>query len=64
MLKLVTDDKGDLLNPMGTVQNNPNLDSAAGLVICFPNIRPYPLYYPPLDKVPVFKNICEMFCLI
>lgn len=47
----ITDDKGDLLNPMGTVEKNPNVDSAAGLLIRFPNIRPYPLYYPPLDKV-------------
>uniref|UniRef100_M4AAZ1 phosphatidylinositol-4,5-bisphosphate 3-kinase n=1 Tax=Xiphophorus maculatus TaxID=8083 RepID=M4AAZ1_XIPMA len=47
----VPDDKSDLLNPMGTVQRNPNVDSAAGLLIRFPNIRPHPLYYPPLDKV-------------
>ncbi|XP_032376786.1 phosphatidylinositol 4,5-bisphosphate 3-kinase catalytic subunit delta isoform isoform X2 [Etheostoma spectabile] len=47
----VPDDKSDLLNPMGTVEKNPNVDSAAGLLIRFPNIRPYPLYYPPLDKV-------------
>lgn len=47
----ITDDKSDLLNPMGTVEKNPNVDSAAGLLIRFPNIRPYPLYYPPLDKV-------------
>uniref|UniRef100_A0A665UAK8 phosphatidylinositol-4,5-bisphosphate 3-kinase n=1 Tax=Echeneis naucrates TaxID=173247 RepID=A0A665UAK8_ECHNA len=47
----VPDDKSDLLNPMGTVEKNPNVDSAAGLLIHFPNIRQYPLYYPPLDKV-------------
>uniref|UniRef100_A0A667WL72 phosphatidylinositol-4,5-bisphosphate 3-kinase n=1 Tax=Myripristis murdjan TaxID=586833 RepID=A0A667WL72_9TELE len=41
----------DLLNPMGTVEKNPNVDSAAGLLIRFPNIRPHPLYYPPHDKV-------------
>ncbi|XP_014891210.1 phosphatidylinositol 4,5-bisphosphate 3-kinase catalytic subunit delta isoform isoform X1 [Poecilia latipinna] len=46
----VPDDKSDLLNPMGTVQKNPNVDSAAGLLIRFPNIRPHPLYYPPLEK--------------
>uniref|UniRef100_A0A3Q0R4A5 phosphatidylinositol-4,5-bisphosphate 3-kinase n=1 Tax=Amphilophus citrinellus TaxID=61819 RepID=A0A3Q0R4A5_AMPCI len=46
----VPDDKSDLLNPMGTVEKNPNVDSAAGLQIRFPNIRPHPLYYPPLDK--------------
>ncbi|XP_040050192.1 phosphatidylinositol 4,5-bisphosphate 3-kinase catalytic subunit delta isoform isoform X2 [Gasterosteus aculeatus] len=44
-------DKSDLLNPMGTVEKNPNVDSAAGLLIRFPNIRPHPLYYPPLDKL-------------
>ncbi|XP_056279793.1 phosphatidylinositol 4,5-bisphosphate 3-kinase catalytic subunit delta isoform isoform X2 [Pseudoliparis swirei] len=44
-------DKSDLLNPMGTVEKNPNVDSAAGLLIRFPNIRPHPLYYPPLDKI-------------
>ncbi|KAG7477551.1 hypothetical protein MATL_G00070830 [Megalops atlanticus] len=47
----VPDDKGDLLNPMGTVEINPNTDSTAGLLICFPNIRPHPIYYPPLDKI-------------
>ncbi|XP_047233948.1 phosphatidylinositol 4,5-bisphosphate 3-kinase catalytic subunit delta isoform [Girardinichthys multiradiatus] len=47
----VPDDKNDLLNPMGTVEKNPNVDSAAGLLIRFPNIRPHPLYYPPLDKI-------------
>ncbi|XP_068192668.1 phosphatidylinositol 4,5-bisphosphate 3-kinase catalytic subunit delta isoform isoform X1 [Antennarius striatus] len=47
----VPDDKGELLNPMGTVEKNPNVDSAAGLLICFHSIRPNPLYYPPLDKI-------------
>ncbi|XP_067096273.1 phosphatidylinositol 4,5-bisphosphate 3-kinase catalytic subunit delta isoform isoform X2 [Osmerus mordax] len=47
----IPDDKTDLLNPMGTVEKNPNIDSAAGLLISFPNVRPYPLYYPPLDKL-------------
>ncbi|XP_020362013.1 phosphatidylinositol 4,5-bisphosphate 3-kinase catalytic subunit delta isoform isoform X1 [Oncorhynchus kisutch] len=47
----VPDDKGDLLNPMGTVEKNPNVDSAAGLLIHFPNIRPHPLYYPHFDKL-------------
>ncbi|KAM4571776.1 phosphatidylinositol 4,5-bisphosphate 3-kinase catalytic subunit delta isoform 2-T2 [Fundulus diaphanus] len=47
----VPDDKSELLNPMGTVEKNPNVDSAAGLLIRFPNIRPHPLYYPPLDKL-------------
>lgn len=36
---------------MGTVEKNPNVDSAAGLRIHFPNIRPHPLYYPSPDKV-------------
>uniref|UniRef100_A0A8C9X1U5 phosphatidylinositol-4,5-bisphosphate 3-kinase n=1 Tax=Sander lucioperca TaxID=283035 RepID=A0A8C9X1U5_SANLU len=52
----VPDDKSDLLNPMGTVEKNPNVDSAAGLLIRFPNIRPHPLYYPPLDKVRILKR--------
>uniref|UniRef100_A0A3B4WAV4 phosphatidylinositol-4,5-bisphosphate 3-kinase n=1 Tax=Seriola lalandi dorsalis TaxID=1841481 RepID=A0A3B4WAV4_SERLL len=52
----VPDDKSDLLNPMGTVEKNPNVDSAAGLLIRFPNIRPHPLYYPPLDKVLLKKK--------
>uniref|UniRef100_A0A7N6FLZ3 phosphatidylinositol-4,5-bisphosphate 3-kinase n=1 Tax=Anabas testudineus TaxID=64144 RepID=A0A7N6FLZ3_ANATE len=55
----VPDDKSDLLNPMGTVERNPNVDSAAGLLIRFANIRPYPLYYPPLDKVLVLKTDVE-----
>lgn len=42
---------------MGTVENNPNVDSAAGLLIRFSNIRPYPLYYPPLEKVPDLNRV-------
>uniref|UniRef100_A0A4W5LWT4 phosphatidylinositol-4,5-bisphosphate 3-kinase n=1 Tax=Hucho hucho TaxID=62062 RepID=A0A4W5LWT4_9TELE len=63
----VPDDKGDLLNPMGTVEKNPNVDSAAGLLIRFPNIRPHPLYYPHFDKVHLLlhtldnKNYTEFF---
>uniref|UniRef100_A0A8C9WY60 phosphatidylinositol-4,5-bisphosphate 3-kinase n=1 Tax=Sander lucioperca TaxID=283035 RepID=A0A8C9WY60_SANLU len=56
----VPDDKSDLLNPMGTVEKNPNVDSAAGLLIRFPNIRPHPLYYPPLDKVRILKRLFFM----
>ncbi|XP_065817592.1 phosphatidylinositol 4,5-bisphosphate 3-kinase catalytic subunit delta isoform isoform X2 [Labrus bergylta] len=52
----VPDDKGDLLNPMGTVEKNPNVDSAAVLLIRFHNIRPHPLYYPPLDKISDNEN--------
>lgn len=51
MIFFITDEKSDLLNPMGTVEKNPNVDSAAELLIHFPNIRPHPLYYPPLEKV-------------
>ncbi|KAL2103533.1 hypothetical protein ACEWY4_000401 [Coilia grayii] len=47
----VPDDKSDLLNPMGTVEKNPNIDSSACLLIRFPIIRPHPLCYPPLDKI-------------
>uniref|UniRef100_A0A3B4TX45 phosphatidylinositol-4,5-bisphosphate 3-kinase n=1 Tax=Seriola dumerili TaxID=41447 RepID=A0A3B4TX45_SERDU len=57
----VPDDKSDLLNPMGTVEKNPNVDSAAGLLIRFPNIRPHPLYYPPLDKVLLSATQRRMF---
>lgn len=39
---------------MGTVEKNPNVDSAAGLLIQFPNIRPHPLYYPSAEKVPLY----------
>ncbi|XP_056589276.1 phosphatidylinositol 4,5-bisphosphate 3-kinase catalytic subunit delta isoform [Triplophysa dalaica] len=51
----VPDDKGDLLNPMGTVEKNPNIDSTAGLLIRFANIRPHPLYYPPIEKLNEFS---------
>uniref|UniRef100_A0A6Q2ZPY2 phosphatidylinositol-4,5-bisphosphate 3-kinase n=1 Tax=Esox lucius TaxID=8010 RepID=A0A6Q2ZPY2_ESOLU len=57
----VPDDKGDLLNPMGTVEKNPNIDSAPGLLIRFPNIRPYPLYYPPLEKVRLSFPVKSLF---
>uniref|UniRef100_A0A673J336 phosphatidylinositol-4,5-bisphosphate 3-kinase n=1 Tax=Sinocyclocheilus rhinocerous TaxID=307959 RepID=A0A673J336_9TELE len=46
----------DLLNPMGTVEKNPNIDSTAGLLIRFPNIRPHPLYYPPIEKTLILTN--------
>uniref|UniRef100_A0A671L1H8 phosphatidylinositol-4,5-bisphosphate 3-kinase n=1 Tax=Sinocyclocheilus anshuiensis TaxID=1608454 RepID=A0A671L1H8_9TELE len=55
----VPDDKGDLLNPMGTVEKNPNIDSTAGLLIRFPNIRPHPLYYPPIEKLNELGMNCE-----
>uniref|UniRef100_A0A452RJY4 phosphatidylinositol-4,5-bisphosphate 3-kinase n=1 Tax=Ursus americanus TaxID=9643 RepID=A0A452RJY4_URSAM len=47
----VPDEKGELLNPTGTVRSNPNTESAAALVICLPEVAPYPVYYPTLDKV-------------
>ncbi|XP_056129734.1 phosphatidylinositol 4,5-bisphosphate 3-kinase catalytic subunit delta isoform isoform X2 [Lampris incognitus] len=56
----VPDDKSDLLNPMGTVEKNPNVDSTAGLLIRFPNIRPHPLYYPPLNKISDMERNGEM----
>uniref|UniRef100_A0A674K8C0 Phosphatidylinositol 4,5-bisphosphate 3-kinase catalytic subunit delta isoform n=1 Tax=Terrapene triunguis TaxID=2587831 RepID=A0A674K8C0_9SAUR len=43
------DEKGELLNPMGTVQSNPNTESAAALVICFPSVLLHPVYYPSFD---------------
>ncbi|CAL8254558.1 unnamed protein product [Arctogadus glacialis] len=47
----IPDDKSELLNPMGTVEKNTNVDSAAALLIHFPSVRPQPLYYPPHDKI-------------
>ncbi|TRY82502.1 hypothetical protein DNTS_013819 [Danionella cerebrum] len=55
----IPDDKGDLLNPMGTVEKNPNIDSSAGLLIRFPNIRPHPLFYPPIEKHQKLKEIAD-----
>ncbi|XP_063001290.1 phosphatidylinositol 4,5-bisphosphate 3-kinase catalytic subunit delta isoform [Elgaria multicarinata webbii] len=45
------DEKGELLNPMGTVQTNPNTESAAALFIRFPDISLYPLYYPSFEQI-------------
>ncbi|XP_042336329.1 phosphatidylinositol 4,5-bisphosphate 3-kinase catalytic subunit delta isoform [Sceloporus undulatus] len=45
------DEKGELLNPMGTVQTNPNTESAAALFIQFPNISSYPVYYPSFEQI-------------
>uniref|UniRef100_H9GJU9 phosphatidylinositol-4,5-bisphosphate 3-kinase n=1 Tax=Anolis carolinensis TaxID=28377 RepID=H9GJU9_ANOCA len=45
------DEKGELLNPMGTVQTNPNTESAASLVIRFPTISSNPLYYPTFEQI-------------
>ena len=50
-LSLCPDEKGELLNPCGTVRSNPNTESAAALVILLPEVAPYPVYYPSLDKV-------------
>lgn len=47
----VPDEKGELLNPAGTVHGNPNTESAATLVICLPEVAPHPVYYPALEKV-------------
>lgn len=46
-----SDEKGELLNPMGTVQCNPNTESAAALVICFPSVASHPVYYPSFEQV-------------
>lgn len=46
-----SDEKGELLNPMGTVQCNPNTESAAALVICFPSVALHPVYYPSFEQV-------------
>ncbi|XP_077656974.1 phosphatidylinositol 4,5-bisphosphate 3-kinase catalytic subunit delta isoform isoform X7 [Urocitellus parryii] len=47
----VPDEKGDLLNPMGTVHSNPNTESAVTLVIYLPKVAPLPVYYPALEKI-------------
>uniref|UniRef100_A0A8C5PFU7 Phosphatidylinositol 4,5-bisphosphate 3-kinase catalytic subunit delta isoform n=1 Tax=Leptobrachium leishanense TaxID=445787 RepID=A0A8C5PFU7_9ANUR len=44
------DDKGELLNPMGTVQCNPNTESAATLRVSFPTYD-YPVYFPSIEKI-------------
>lgn len=45
------DEKGELLNPMGTVRSNPNTESTAALVICLPEVAPHPVYFPALEKI-------------
>ncbi|KAM5140652.1 phosphatidylinositol 4,5-bisphosphate 3-kinase catalytic subunit delta isoform [Mantella aurantiaca] len=45
------DEKAELLNPMGTVQCNPNTESAATLLINFINMSDYPVYYPSIEKI-------------
>ncbi|XP_043849054.1 phosphatidylinositol 4,5-bisphosphate 3-kinase catalytic subunit delta isoform [Dromiciops gliroides] len=51
MWSSVPDEKGELLNPMGTVRSNPNTESAAALVICIPEVAPHPVYYPTMEKI-------------
>lgn len=36
---------------MGTIQSNPNTESAAALVISFPSISSHPVYYPSFEQV-------------
>ncbi|GCC34161.1 hypothetical protein chiPu_0012634 [Chiloscyllium punctatum] len=55
----VPDDKGELLNPMGTVQSNPNTDSSAALHINFHSAVSHPIYYPSLEKQQQLKEIME-----
>ncbi|XP_038677309.1 phosphatidylinositol 4,5-bisphosphate 3-kinase catalytic subunit delta isoform [Scyliorhinus canicula] len=47
----VPDEKGELLNPMGTVQSNPNTDSSAALNIHFHSVVSHPIYYPSFEKI-------------
>ncbi|XP_043919061.1 phosphatidylinositol 4,5-bisphosphate 3-kinase catalytic subunit delta isoform [Protopterus annectens] len=47
----VPDDKGELVNPMGTVQNNPNTEGATAIMITFPKVSKYPVYYPSFEKI-------------
>uniref|UniRef100_A0A670YQH2 phosphatidylinositol-4,5-bisphosphate 3-kinase n=1 Tax=Pseudonaja textilis TaxID=8673 RepID=A0A670YQH2_PSETE len=53
------DEKGELLNPTGTIQTNPNAESAATLFIRFPGISLYPIYYPSMRQVRLLKEILE-----
>ncbi|KAJ6656821.1 hypothetical protein lerEdw1_003152 [Lerista edwardsae] len=53
------DEKGELLNPMGTVRTNPNTESAAALVIRFPSISLYPVYYPTFEQKQQLREILE-----
>lgn len=39
------------MNPTGTVRTNPNTESAAALVIRFPSVSLYPVYYPTFEQV-------------
>eukprot|EP00069_Balaena_mysticetus_P008864 bmy_06054T0 len=55
----VPDEKGELLNPCGTVRSNPNTESAAALVILLPEVAPHPVYYPALDKQLQLREILE-----
>nr|XP_023408264.1 phosphatidylinositol 4,5-bisphosphate 3-kinase catalytic subunit delta isoform [Loxodonta africana] len=57
MWPFVPDEKGELLNPTGTVRSNPNTESAAALVICLPEVAPHPVYYPALDKVSLGQDL-------
>ncbi|XP_069466120.1 phosphatidylinositol 4,5-bisphosphate 3-kinase catalytic subunit delta isoform [Ambystoma mexicanum] len=50
MWSFFPDDK-ELLNPMATVQSNPNTESAATLRIVFPVFSPHPVYYPSFEKI-------------
>lgn len=50
-LSLCSDEKGELLNPAGTVRSNPNTESAAALVIYLPEVAPHPVYFPALEKI-------------
>ncbi|XP_012891283.1 PREDICTED: phosphatidylinositol 4,5-bisphosphate 3-kinase catalytic subunit delta isoform-like isoform X1 [Dipodomys ordii] len=47
----VPGEKGELLNPVGTVCSNPNTKSASTLLICLPEVAPHPVYYPALEKI-------------
>lgn len=44
---------------MGTVQCNPNTESAAALVICFPSVASHPVYYPSFEQVGDVDTVLE-----
>lgn len=58
------DEKGELLNPMGTVQTNPNTESTAALVIRFPNIASCPVYYPSYEQVRWWAPAWAVLCIL
>uniref|UniRef100_M3ZWR1 Phosphatidylinositol 4,5-bisphosphate 3-kinase catalytic subunit beta isoform n=1 Tax=Xiphophorus maculatus TaxID=8083 RepID=M3ZWR1_XIPMA len=45
------DELEEMLNPIGTIQTNPYTENATALHIHFPEYSPYPIVFPPFDKI-------------